>query len=80
MKTFSNINRENSWKNKLQPVLRSIPITPYEISGFHVLLLSATWHFLWRDGFGEGALLQGSYDAALKVLCGVQSSPSDQGC
>lgn len=44
---------------------------------FHVLLSSVTWPFLWRHSLGEGGLLQGSYDAALKVLTGVQGSLSD---
>lgn len=77
MKTFSNLSKENNWKNKLQPALRSIPINPYETKGFHELLSSVTWHSLWRDSLGEGGLLHGSYNAALKVLMGVQGSPSD---
>lgn len=79
MKTFSNLSR-NNWKSKLWAVLRTIPITPYEIKGFQVLLLSVICHSLWRDSLGEGGLLQGSYYAALEVLMGAQGSPSDQGC
>lgn len=70
MKTFSYLSKESNWKNKLCPVLRLIPIISYEIKGFHLLLLSVTWHSLERHPWRRGFVLKSTHSGAPRGLTG----------